>query len=55
MQARNRDENTDLAEKVKSLEEQLNLVVLQLKKKEKTKEEKNTKKLPEQKSGRKNK
>ena len=43
--------NTDLAEKVKSLEEQLNLVVLQLKKKEKTKEEKNTKKLPEQKSG----
>ena len=43
--------NTDLAEKVKSLEEQLNLVMLQLKKKEKTKEEKNTKKLPEQKSG----
>ena len=32
--------NTDLAEKVKSLEEQLNLVMLQLKKKEKTKEEK---------------
>ena len=30
--------NTDLAEKVKSLEEQLNLVMLQLKKKEKTKE-----------------
>ena len=38
-------------EKVKLLEEQLNLVMLQLKKKEKTKEEKNTKKLPEQKSG----
>ena len=47
--------NSELAEKVKSLEEQLNLVMLQLKetKKEKTKEEKEepVKKLPEQKTG----
>ena len=45
--------NTDLAEKVKSLEEQLNLVMLQLKetKKEKAKKEEPVKGLPEQKSG----